>query len=100
MQTVAPPSTAGQDLKMLGSPGNSQRVTIEGTGAWIWGASVEPGLGPTVHCSLSKHQPKTSLGMHKKENRYIMQLKATVGKVPTPPLPWDSIQDPLGGREC
>lgn len=35
--------------------------------AWIWGASVEPGLGPTVHCSLSKHQPKARLGMHKKE---------------------------------
>ena len=73
---------------------------LKNDSAWIWGASVEPGLGPTVHCSLSKHQPKTRLGMHKKENRYIMQLKATVGKVPTPPLPWDSIQDPLGGREC
>lgn len=67
MQTLAPPSPAGQDLRMLGSPGNSQRVTIEGTGAWIWGASVEPGLGPTVHCSLSKHQPKARLGKHKKE---------------------------------
>ena len=54
--------------------------------AWIWGASVEPGLGPTVHCSLSKHQPKARLGMHKKGGLgYIMQLRATVGKVSTPP---------------
>ena len=54
--------------------------------AWIWGASAEPGLGPTVRCSVSKHQPKARLGMHKKGGlEYILQLRATVGKVSTPP---------------
>ena len=28
---------------------------LKDSSACIWGASVEPGLGPTVHCSLSKH---------------------------------------------
>ena len=35
--------------------------------AWIWGGSVEPGLGPTVLCSVSKHQPKASLEGAKRE---------------------------------
>ena len=35
--------------------------------AWIWGGSVEPGLGPTVRCSVSKHQPKASLECTKRE---------------------------------
>ena len=78
-------------IKLLLEPARISRKfsdpsPLKDDSAWIWGASAEPGLGPTVRCSVSKHQPKARLGMHKKGGLgYIMQLRATVGKVSTPP---------------